>query len=231
MFKRYGIENKDLLVPVSILIGAVMISSTMLLGSGGPLSLKAKAEAQEPAPAGAKDAASLSKRSYAPSIGTGKLEIVEFSDFQCPFCQKFYNDAYKQIKAKYIDTGKVKLTFRHMPLSFHANAQKAAEAAECANRQGKFEAYHDKLFSASQSDGTGLAAPDLKSYAVCLGLDTAKFNKCLDNSEAAEAVKKDVTAAGSIGISGTPSFVINGKTIVGAQPFSAFDQAIQEALK
>jgi protein-disulfide isomerase len=164
--------------------------------------------------------------------------MVEFSDFQCPFCAKFFKETYSQIKSKYIDTGKVKLVFRHYPLPMHQNAQKAAEAAECANRQGKFFEYHDLLFENSQSDGSGLAMEDLKKYADQLGLNKGtlgfgkdKFNQCLDRGEAAETVKKDVSDAQSAGISGTPSFFVNGKKIVGAQPFANFEQAIEEALK
>jgi len=174
----------------------------------------------------------LTERRGAPSIGSGKLEIVEFSDFQCPFCQRFFNEAYKEIKSKYIDTGKAKLVFRHFPLSsFHVNAQKAAEAAECANKQNKFPEYHDVLFEKGQADGTGLAVFDLKQYAKDLGLNTAKFNSCLDNGETADIVKKDIEDGGKAGVTGTPTIFINGEKIVGAQPYSNFEQKIEAALK
>lgn len=139
-WKKYGIEKKDLLILISILIGAILISVSVLF-SAGKISWpgsKTVAVQNNQAPTGQTQTADsggeikLAKRNDAPSIGTGKLEIVEFSDFQCPYCQKFFNETYSQIKSKYIDTGKVKLVFRHYPLPFHANSQKAAEAFECA---------------------------------------------------------------------------------------------------
>lgn len=168
-----------------------------------------------------------------------KATIVEFSDFQCPFCQQFFNETLPQIKSNYIDTGKAKLVYRYFPLPIHSNAQKAAEAAECANQQGKFWQYHDLLFKNAQSDGTGLDAASLKKYADSLGLNRGmlgffgknKFNTCLDNGQAAEAVNQDVKDGEAAGVSGTPSFVIDGKLIVGALPFAAFQQAIDDALK
>jgi protein-disulfide isomerase len=234
-WKQYGIEEKDLLVPASILIGAILISVSIFYSSDKlPWTTGNKfavAQNNGQAPAGDNGDVILAARKDAPSIGTGKLEIVEFSDFQCPFCEQFFSNAYKDIKSKYIDTGKAKLVYRYLPLSFHQNAEKAAEAAECAYRQGKFEEYHNKLFTLGKSDGTGLAVADLKKYAGDLGLDTSKFNQCLDNGEAVDVIKKDIAAASSAGVNGTPTFIINGKKIVGAQPFANFQPIIDAALK
>ncbi len=171
------------------------------------------------------------ERKDAPKIGNGKVEIVEFADFQCFFCQKFFSEAYKEIKSKYIDTGKITLTFRHFPIPSHQNAQKAAEAAECAGKQGKFGAYHDVLFANGKPDGAGLAVSDLKKYAKNLGLDEGGFNKCLDNGETVALVQKDLTDGQKMGVSGTPTFFIGGEKIVGAQPFSVFEQKIENILK
>jgi protein-disulfide isomerase len=231
-WEKYGIAKKDLLIPSSILIGALLVSASIFLSSGGSLIARAKSVIAETgdnlAPSGE---VKLTERKDAPTEGKGKVEIVEFSDFQCPFCKRFFDETYSQLKSKYIDTGKVKLTFRHYPLPFHQNAQKSAEAAECANNQGKFFPYHDVLFTKGQGDGTGLAIADLKQYASDLGLNTGKFNSCLDNGDTAEIVKKDFEAGGKSGVSGTPTFFINGEKIVGAQPFSAFETAIEKALK
>jgi len=233
--KKYDIKEKDLLTPVSILIAAILISVSICFSAGkiswsGIKSVSVVAGDGQ-APVAGNEKVSITKRGNAPTIGSGKVEIVEFSDFQCPFCQQFYNNAYKDIKSKYIDTGKVKLTFRQYPLPFHANAQKAAEASECANKQNKFWQYHDVLFTKGQADGTGLATADLKQYAQDLGLDTNKFNACLDNGETADIVKKDLADGQKAGVNGTPTFFINGKKVVGAQPFSVFQTAIDEALK
>lgn len=173
------------------------------------------------------------QRADAPVLGNknAKVSVEEFSDFQCPFCQRFFKDTFGQIKSKYIDTGKVKFVFRHYPLPFHQNAQKAAEAGECASRQGKFWPYHDVLFAKGQADGAGLAVADLKKYAADLGLNAAQFNSCLDGGQTAEIVKKDTADGSASGVSGTPTVFINGKKIVGAQPTANFEQAIEEALK
>ena len=155
------------------------------------------------------------------------ITIVEFSDFQCPFCAKFQSETLNQIKERYVNTGKVKLVYRDFPLnSIHPDAQKAAEAAECADDQGKFWEYHDILFD----NQVALKVSNLKSYAQQLGLDTATFNDCLDSGKHKEEVTKDLNDGSVYGISGTPGFLINGQVISGAQPFSSFENIIEEIL-
>jgi len=195
------------------------------------------------------------------SVGNSPVEgkadapvtIIEFSDFQCPYCGKFITDSYPQIKSQYIDTGKVKLIFRNFPLPFHQYAQKAAEATLCASQQSKYWEMHDKLFA----NQNALTVDNLKQYAKDFGLDGTKFNTCLDSSTFADQVKKDLNDGASYGIGGTPSFfVIKGKTsvdpkdittksqanqyiidlgnnetlLIGAQPLNLFQQAIDKAL-
>jgi len=157
---------------------------------------------------------------------TAKLTIIEFSDFQCPFCAKFYNDAYKQIDTEYIKTGKVKLVFRDFPLGFHENAHKAAEAAECADEQGKFWEMHDKIFENQQA----ITISDLKKYAGELNLDKQKFDNCLDTDKYKAEVDKDMEDGSKAGVSGTPSFFINGQSISGAMPFEEFKKIIDAEL-
>ncbi|MFH0852152.1 MAG: DsbA family protein [bacterium] len=164
--------------------------------------------------------------SPAEGSASAPVTIVEFSDFQCPYCAMFTSQTLPQIDSSYIKTGKVKFVFKNFPLPFHENAQKASEAAMCANEQGKFWQYHEKLF-ANQS---ALAANNLKQYAKDLGLDTAKFNTCLDSGKMVAAVKKDADDATKYGVDRTPSFFINGVKVVGALPFSSFQQAIDQAL-
>ncbi len=154
------------------------------------------------------------------------VTIVEFSDFECPFCARFYSQTLKQIESQYIKTGKVKLVFRDFPLGFHANAQKAAEAAECAGDQNKFWEMHDILFEKGVVGGVAT----FKKYAVDLGLNSASFNKCLDSGTHAAEVQKDLADGSAAGIQGTPGFVINGKVISGAQPFQVFQAAIEAEL-
>ncbi len=156
--------------------------------------------------------------------------IVEFSDFQCPFCQRFYQQTEGQIVDQYVKTGKVQISYRHFPLSFHVNAQKSAEASECAADQGKFWEFHDIMFERGSGDGTGLAVADLKGYAKELKLNTADFDTCLDSGAKAAVVQADFAAGSAAGVSGTPAFFVNGKAIVGAQPFSAFQTMIDAEL-
>lgn len=155
------------------------------------------------------------------------VTIIEFSDFECPFCTRFYEQTLPLIEENYIKTGKVKFIYRDFPLSFHKNAQKAAEAAECADEQGKFWEMHDKIFE----NQNALDVTSLKQYAKDLGLDTTKFDSCLDSGKYADEVQRDFTDGQSYGVSGTPTFFINGIEVVGAQPYNTFEQIIEQELK
>lgn len=152
-----------------------------------------------------------------------KVTIVEFSDFECPFCSRAKTVADEAMK-KY--DGKVRLVFRQFPLSFHAHAKKAAEASLCANAQNKFWEYHDALF-AEQSK---LDVPSLKQQAEKLGLDKEAFNKCLDEGAMAKTVADDMADAQKVGVTGTPAFFINGIMLSGAQPIDEFSKVIDAEL-
>src|SRR3989338_7721986 len=155
------------------------------------------------------------------------VEIIEFSDFQCPFCSRFYSDTLPQIQKEYIDTGKVKLIYRDFPLSsIHPQATPAAEAAECAKEQGKFWEFHDKLFENQAS----LSTASYKQWAQELGLNTQQFNDCVDKRKYQSEVTKDYQDGQAAGVTGTPSFFVNGINIRGAQPFSAFKTIIDQEL-
>jgi len=163
-----------------------------------------------------------------PVIGdeNAPITIVEFSDYECPFCGRHFQQSYPQLKADYIDTGKVRLVFRDYPLPFHPSAQKAAEAAECAGDQDKYFEMHDKLFSNQQA----LSVADLKKYAGELGLNQKEFDECLDSGKQASEVQNDLNDGSKYGVSGTPSFFINGLLLVGAQPYSEFKRVIDAEL-
>lgn len=154
------------------------------------------------------------------------VTIVEFSDFECPFCSRYAKEIYPKIIAKYVETGKVKYVFRDFPLSFHQNARKAAEAAECAGEQGKYWEMHDRLFS----EGVSGSVPSFKEYAKELGLNRGEFNECLDSGKMGPEVNKDFTDGQKSGVRGTPAFFINGELVSGAQPFENFEKIIEAKL-
>jgi protein-disulfide isomerase len=165
------------------------------------------------------------------------VTIIEFTDFQCPFCGRHYEQTYSQIKANYIDTGKVKYVSRDFPLSFHPFAQKAAEASECANAQGKFWEMHDKLFG-NQATWSALpdAVPTFKQYAKDLDLNTSDFDSCLDSDQFKDEIAKDQADGSASGIDGTPGFWILGpdgqkQKISGAYPYETFAAAVDGMIK
>jgi len=169
-----------------------------------------------------------------PALGQpdAPVVIVEFSDYQCPFCKRFAEQTLPQIKEKYIDTGKVKLIFRDFPLSsIHPNAELAAEAAQCAHEQGKFWEMHDRIFQ-GQFEWSKSSEPELdfKEYAKEIGLDVEKFTECLESERYKEEIQKDLRDGISYGVRGTPTFFINGLRVRGAQPFSVFQQVIEAEL-
>lgn len=154
------------------------------------------------------------------------VTIIEFSDYQCPFCGRFYTQTLPLIKSKYIDTGKVKLIFRDFPLSFHPEAMPAAVAANCAGEQGKYYQYHDKIFDNQATMGGN----SYKQWAQELGLNVAQWESCLKDPKQTEEVQKDLRDGTAAGVQGTPAFFINGQLISGAQPFSVFEQIIEAEL-
>ena len=150
------------------------------------------------------------------------ITIIEFSDYECPFCKRAEPTVEKVLET-YGD--KIRLVFRDYPLPFHANAKPAALAAACAEEQGKFWEYHHKLFTSAALDGD-----TLRSLAGELGLDQAKFDECLASEKYASVVEKDMADASAVGVRGTPAFFINGRMISGAQPFEKFQEIIDEEL-
>ena len=160
-----------------------------------------------------------------PTLGpkNAPVTMIEFADFQCPFCKRS-EDAVKAVHEKYGD--KVRLVFMDFPLTFHPHAMPAANAARCAAAQDKFWQYHDALFA----DQSKLEPNDLKATAKTLGLDTAKFDACFDKSQYSEAIQKDVDEGHKLNVTGTPTFFIDGREIVGAEPTENFESIIDQEL-
>ena len=161
-----------------------------------------------------------------PSIGpeNAPITIVEFSDYQCPFCRRWHEDVYQPLLNAY--PGKIKLVYRQLPLtSIHPDAFPAAEAAMCAGDQNAYWPFHDKLFS---NDSLGSAA--YTQYAQDLALDMTAFESCITERKYQEAVQADLDFAVNLGVRSTPTFFINGLAVVGAQPLDVFKQVIDKEL-
>jgi protein-disulfide isomerase len=220
--------------PIAILVGTALIAISIfvsfghpkykmlaLYGEAGPKApgLNAPVANNKPIDVSADDDAFLGSAAAA-------ITLIEFADYQCPFCRKFWKDTLPQIKEKYIDTGKVKFVYRDFPLSFHPAAQASAEAAECAGDQGKYWQMHDKIYEEQEKKGAGTvqySADDLKAWAGQIGLRVSEFNNCLDSGKNREEVLKDFADGQAAGVTGTPVFFLNGKPIKGAQSYAAFE--------
>lgn len=172
-----------------------------------------------------------------------KVTLIDFSDYECPFCKRYFDDTFSQIKKDYIDAGKIKYVYRDLPLSFHQNAHKEAQAAECAREQGGdavYFKYHDEIFKRTTSNGTGLALTELPVIANDLGLNGVTLQTCLDSDKYKAEVDKDLADASAVAATGTPTFfignstsdgVITGIKIVGAQPYSVFQAELDKLIK
>jgi protein-disulfide isomerase len=160
------------------------------------------------------------------------VTVVEFTDYQCPFCRKYHTETFAQLKKNYIDTGKVRFVSRDLPLDFHPNAQRAAEAAWCAGEQNKYWELRDTMITNSAD----LSKEAIAKYAQTDALDLASFQACADADKYKAEIQKGIADAGTVGISGTPSFVIgktatdaiDGDRVVGAVPESVFETEIQK---
>ncbi len=162
---------------------------------------------------------------------TAKVTVVEYADYQCPFCEKWYSSVMPDLKSKYIDTGKIKFVYQDFAF-LGPDSNTAAEASHCAADQNKFWQYHDYLFSHQGQEGSAWATGDhQKQFAAAVGLNTTQFNSCLDSGKYKQEVLDETAAGKSYGVSGTPSVFVNGQIIVGAQPAATFEKAIDAALK
>src|SRR5215471_11922875 len=160
------------------------------------------------------------------------LTVVEYTDYQCPFCQRFHLSAYPEIKKNYIDTGKVRFYSKDLPLDFHPNAMRAAQAARCAGEQGKFWEIRDVMGANPDKLDMG----HIIQFATSLKLDTQKFQECVNGAKYKDKIRADVAEAMRVGANGTPAFVVgkstahgvDGELVVGAMPFGNFDKIIKD---
>jgi len=159
------------------------------------------------------------------------LTMVEFNDFQCPYCQRFHVQTFAELKKNYIDTGKLLFVSRDLPLDFHPNALQAAQAGRCAGEQGQFWAMRDRM----NSNPDKLDMASLATFALDLKLNVGTFRSCVESGKYKNAIHNDSETAEKIGANGTPSFVlgrstpqgVDGELIIGAMPYEVFDQKIK----
>lgn len=222
------------LIPGAIIIAGILIAGAIFYTSYYKISPNSQSGSMA-ASVGDKGASGISAvgKDLAdddPFLGSPEAPVVlvEFGDFQCPFCARFFQTTEREIIEKYIKTGKARLVYRDFPLiAIHKEAQKAAEAAECANEQGKFWMYHDMLYQ-RQSE---LSLQNYKKWAADLGLNSKQFNQCLDSDKYAAEVAKDLADGQAAGVGGTPTTFVNGRVVQGAVPFAQFKSIIEEELK
>lgn len=248
-----GPTKNGILVAGAILLSSLIVSSAILVSSKGLSSGSAGSAEAGNVPTGDQQAAAPADPSVPVKVSVdddavlgdpkAPVTVIEFSDYECPFCKRSFEQVLPSLKKEYIDTGKVKFVYRDFPLSFHANAEKEAEAAQCAKDQGGDKAYyrfHDQIFTKTTSNGTGLALTELPVIAKDLGLNVNTFQKCLDSGKFKDEVAKDMADGQAAGVSGTPAWIVGksgkdglveGKLIVGAQPFAAFKTVIDEELQ
>src|SRR5690242_19359165 len=207
------------------------------MGSAGTSTLRAQAASPRTGPANGVSEVPVTQQPqytrydiptdnfYALGPADAPITIVEFSDYECPYCRRWHAEVYKPLLAAY--PGKIRLVYRNLPLtSIHPDALAAAEAAMCAGEQDVYWKYHDKLFS-SESLGNSVYL----QYAQDLGLNMDTFEACINNHKYQKAIESDSSFAIDLGISSTPTFFINGLAIVGAQPLDVFKQVIDKELK
>ena len=161
-----------------------------------------------------------------------RVQVVEISDFQCPYCRQFFQSTYRQFDSAYVKTGKVRLVYINLPLSMHLQAFAAAKAATCAGAQGKFWEMHDRLFGTQEQwAGKPDAAQRFTQMAANLGLDASQYRDCVENDRTGALIVNDVSEASAAGIRGTPTFIINGRQMLsGAVPFEQLSAAIEAQL-
>ncbi len=189
----------------------------------------ATADPQEPATLGRADI-QLKPSDYVQGSPNAPVTIVTYSDLECPYCQRFHPSVAQSLRDY---PNQVKWVFRHFPLSFHVNAQKEAEAAECVGKLGGAEKYWkfiDTIFERTTSNGTGFALTELEPLAKEIGVNSGQFRTCLDQGEMTTKVQGDLQEASGYGVGGTPTTFVNGIPVEGAVPYDQFKAAIDQAL-
>lgn len=227
--------ERNFLVPGAIIAaGAIIAGAVIYVGRSGAPALGPGSRDAATAAAGAIPG-NLSDDD--PSLGSpsAPVTVVEFSDFQCPFCRKLFRETLPGLKEDYIKGGKVRFVYRDFPIAgIHEMAETYAQAAECADEQGRFWEMHDTIFQEQDLRGpgtiSGVTVSDLKGWARKVGLDGAAFDGCVDSGKYREEVAKDLADGQAAGVTGTPTTFINGRAVVGAVPYQQLKAFINAAL-
>lgn len=252
--------NQNYTVPISIIVAGALIAGAVLISNNfqGVLSPKSTSKATGTNGQAAGTTTQSPPQQTVPQGNTVKVSIdddpvmgdpeapvtlIEFSDFECPFCKRSFDEMLPQLKNEYVGTGKVKFVYRDFPLSFHDPlATQEALAATCAREQGGDEVffkYHDEIFKRTQSNGNGMPKSELYNIASDIGLDDSAFRNCLDSEKYKGEVSQDIIDGTNAGVTGTPGWfvgkttsngIIDGQLIIGAQPFSVFVPVIERLL-
>lgn len=246
-------------LPLSIILASLIVSGSILFAfsgissktstqtTGSVVAAQAQApsaQAPSPSPSPSQGTAVLMSDTIKDAAATrgdpnASVIVVEYSDYQCPFCRSFFEDAGKTVKTNYVDTGKVLFVYKDFPLQFHEGAEPYALAARCAGDQGKYWEMHDTIFVEQGKQGTGTtpySEASLKQWAQGLGLNATQFNSCFDSGKYKAIIQSNIRNGTTAGVNGTPSFLVGkkdgtGQLIVGAQPSATFEAAIEALLQ
>ena len=220
-------QSNKFLIPVAIAFAGIVIAVAVVYSNQNPFQNTGKNNEKIAALA---TLPVVSSSDFVLGEQSAPVTVIEYGDFQCPFCGKFFKDTESVLREKYIKTGKVKFIYRDFAFLGDESLW-ASNAARCAGEQGKFWQYHDYLYSNQSGENQGaFSKSNLKSFAPALGLVQEKFNSCLDSEKYTDAIKKETKEGGEAGVSGTPASFINGTLYAGALPSAAFTKIIDDEL-
>lgn len=228
-------QKTGLAIPIAIIIAGLVVGLAIYFRSPAPSKpVPEKAEnSKEEKTASSEEANSLLKIKAGDFVlgnPEAVITLIEFGDFQCPFCARFFFTTEKQIKEQYIKTGKAKLVWRDFAFLGQESLD-SAQAARCAGERGKFWEYHDYLFEKQKGENLGtFSIENLKRFADDLKLDTTEFSSCLDSKKYLSAIEEETRLGKALGVDGTPTTFVNDKIIPGAVPFSFFENEIKQIL-
>src|SRR3989344_5143138 len=225
--------DQKFLIPSSIILAGVVIALAVLYSKipSAPSSTSDVKSAKTSDVFPGAEALRIRRDDFVLGSPAAKVAIIEYGDFQCPFCGRFFQTTEKEIIEKYVKTGKAAFLWRDFAF-LGEESFRAAEAARCAGEQRKFWEYHDYLFNGQRGENEGaFSDQNLKRFAKELKLDESKFNSCFDSGKYRKAVEETSNTGRAVGVNGTPATFVNGQLISGAQPFAVFQKIIDEELK